>query len=583
MPNLNTKDNKIKETAIAILVPVLFLLYGLIRSSRGVDLQDTPYNYGNFLHLDTLDKMWYNSTFLANMLGGLFSHLPFGKTMLAMNIYCGIVKCIIPIMVYFFMTKTVGLSKWIGIVSELCALGLCWCTVSLLYNYLTYLLFTACVLLLYIGLTKDSKKFLFMAGLVLGLNVFVRLPNICEAMLILAVLYYGVIKKEERVRFFQKCGICIGGFLAAVVIMLIIAGPSGYIGSIMQMFASTKEATDYSSFGMIVSIVNGYLSSWFYFERVFVIIIPVFFIGMYLGDNKVLRYVISAVFSLVLLYWMGRNKLFTFDYTSFECVYQIAVLMLYFILITLIVVLFDATKSADDRLLSLLSVIMIVATPIGSNNGVYPILNNLFFVLPVFIREIIGYTKAKGFEFNKKHKITIKADMPLMVVLVLMAVLTIQSIICGGVYLFKDSFATAKIEGNAVLSGMHTNEENSAMLEEITDFYEGTGKESLLVYGDIPGMVYYLSAEPAISTSWPNLDSYVYDKFDSELNRLAEEGLKPVIMIDADSAIGRYLNGDLTSEEDILGPKENRLIMFIEDGGYQISYTNDRIIALLAK
>ena len=138
---MNIKNKERFEKIIAVIVPIIFLAFGLIKSAKGIDLTDSGYNYGNFKRPDTLDGMWYYSTYLSNVLGRLFTGLPLGNTMLGMNIYCGILKCIIPVMFYFFLTRTKKVNVSVAFFGELAALGLCWCPVALIYNYLTYLLF----------------------------------------------------------------------------------------------------------------------------------------------------------------------------------------------------------------------------------------------------------------------------------------------------------------------------------------------------------------------------------------------------------------------------------------------------------
>lgn len=81
---------------------------------------------------------------------------------------------------------------------EIIALGLCWCPSTILYNYLTYFLMTAGILLLYRGICRKQAACFVAAGICLGANVAVRMPNVVQAAFILAVWYGIVITDTAR-------------------------------------------------------------------------------------------------------------------------------------------------------------------------------------------------------------------------------------------------------------------------------------------------------------------------------------------------------------------------------------------------
>ena len=76
---------------------------------------------------------------------------------------------------------------WILFLGEIIAIGFCWIPAGILYNYLSYFFLTLGVLLLYRGLISEKDKLLFAAGVVLGLNVFVRIPNVTQMSFIVGV------------------------------------------------------------------------------------------------------------------------------------------------------------------------------------------------------------------------------------------------------------------------------------------------------------------------------------------------------------------------------------------------------------
>ena len=149
------------------IFPVLLTVYSLLLVNQGVTVTDTGYNYGNFIHFESLDGMWKFSTYLATAIGSFFTKLPFGSTMLGLNVYTGLVKASIALVTYFFCVKLFEMPKGVAFLAELVALGFCWCPTALLYNYVTYLLFTLGTLLLCLAVKTGKTRWYVLAGVCL--------------------------------------------------------------------------------------------------------------------------------------------------------------------------------------------------------------------------------------------------------------------------------------------------------------------------------------------------------------------------------------------------------------------------------
>ena len=82
--------------------------------------------------------------------------------------------------------------KWLVFLTQMIAIGLCWTPTTVLYHYLTYFFFQFAVLCLFQGITGDQKKrtgYFLAAGVLLGVNLAVRMPNVTHMLLIVAVWY----------------------------------------------------------------------------------------------------------------------------------------------------------------------------------------------------------------------------------------------------------------------------------------------------------------------------------------------------------------------------------------------------------
>lgn len=184
--------------------PILLLVYSLFLVNQGITVTDTGYNYGNFVNFDSLDVMWKFSTYLANVVGSLFTKLPLGETMIGLNIYTGLIKAFTSIIIYYICVYEFDMKSCLVFLSQLMALGYCWCPTALLYNYCTYLLFDLGAILICIAAKRNKFRYYLIAGICLGLNVMVRLPNLAEIALIFAVWYYSFVTKDNFIVFLKK-------------------------------------------------------------------------------------------------------------------------------------------------------------------------------------------------------------------------------------------------------------------------------------------------------------------------------------------------------------------------------------------
>ncbi len=267
---------------------VILAFYPLRHIGIGLDLWDTGYNYANFTYMGTehMDSMWLFSTYLSNVLGNLFTKLPGGGTLLGMNFYTGLLVSLLALLGYGFCTRALKIPGGIVFLGEMAAVSLCWCPTALLYNYLTYVLFLAAVILLYYGLSKEKRGLLAAAGVCLGANVLVRFSNLPEAAMIVAVWGYDFIcvRKERKERngeglrrgaFLRRTsahtGWCLLGYMAALLALLgyIAAryGLDAYAAGISRLFAMTDNATDYKAASMLMGVIRTYVENLYWLVR----------------------------------------------------------------------------------------------------------------------------------------------------------------------------------------------------------------------------------------------------------------------------------------------------------------------------
>lgn len=555
------------------LFPVVLAVYSLLLVNQGITVTDTGYNYGNFIHFESMDVMWKFSTYLATAIGSFFTRLPLGSTMLGLNIYTGLVKASIAILAYFFCIRIFEMPRGVVFLAELVALGFCWCPTALLYNYVTYFLFTLGVFLLCLAVKTEKTRWYVLAGVCLGCNVMVRLPNLAQTALILALWFLCFIQKQGIGELLRKTGYCVLGYLAGFgAIFLYICcryGLSAYVEGIRAILSMPGEASDYSLKAMIVGQLTEYRYNLKWILELAVVIGIGCVLFAFLRDRFVVwKRIAYVAMNLALFFVFYRNKVISFEYYDYIAIINIGVVFLMVaILVGIYVVLFGKEKY-ELRFLAACSVLIIGITPLGSNNRLFSAQNNLFVVAPfVFYCIYLLFAKAQK-QLQGKLRFCLE---PLRISLVLFAALVgLQGVLFGATFVFRDGIhgekRTEKVTEIPVLKGIYTQKSVADQLCALNDYLEEQHlkEQKAILYHNVPGLCFFLELSPAMSSTWPDLRSFATEKFRGELAEIAsgcEAGDRPIVIIGAGAVEDQ--------------PKLQMLRTFLEEWDYTEGFSNE--------
>lgn len=548
------------------MFPAILLLYPLLVVNQGLDVADSTYSLANFQYFGSMQGTWMVATFLANAAGWLFTRLPFGGTLLGMYVYTSLVQSATALMVYFGLRKRMPAP--LLFLGEFIALGLCWCPSTILYNYLTYLLMTAGLLFLYRGICERRPAFFVAAGICLGANVAVRMPNVVQAVFILAVWYGIVVTERPRPlmkRLAGTTGWCLLGYMIGFgvpfAVICVRYGAGAYPDMVRTMFAMTDQAADYKPTSMLTGMFADYGRGlyWFLFAAVCMAAGWFLFTALKKAEAKkedapchVGRWicvgVYAALFLILLRFYWGRG-MFTFRYYEhdYRSVYYPTVL---FLLVTIFVCaycLLGKRIGKEQKIFAALLLVQFFLTPLGSNNKLAPIINNLFLVAPftLWIAYHLCVSKTGGMHTEKKAVWSIPF-------VILTAFVLVQSVGFHANFAFQDGIwgepRDTKVELPEKAAGIYTNRENGALLEELALFMQEEhlqGRE-MITYGELPGLHYLFDMPPALSTAWPDLDSYRMAEYRRDMAALAERiaaGETPPVVV-VSSPVAAYLSDD---------------------------------------
>lgn len=532
MKLLDVKKQKLvpfmkKETGFNVLIniifPLLLLIYPLLNFNHGVDLTDTGYNLGTYEFFPIWQDNWVLAYFLANGMGYILTRLPFGNTLMGMNLYTSLLISGLVLMVYsYFKKKMPPVLLFVG---EMIAIGLCWCPTTILYNYLTYFLMTASIILLYQGVIKEKKVLLVLAGLILGVNVFTRFSNLTQMAFIMIVWYGGFLNKKSIKKILKDTALCLIGYLFGLLSMLgIIAffyGIQSYLSMIQRLLRLSSSTEGYSMSDMIFDVFKDYAAQteWIAVMAIGVIAGLVMF-QIYKGKYEIIKKIIYVGGMCVILRYFYGHRMFWLDYTTYGAIFSWTVIFIMIAAVTSVMVILNKRKEKQDKLLATIVLIIIFISPLGSNNRSYLIINNMFLIAPITLSFL--------FQLLREKQFPIKAMITMIV-----ALLFIQSVGFGCLFIFRDGSATekrdAKIENHDILNGMFTTIGNAKSIVQITEYIEknNLSDKKVILYGEIPGLAYYLNMIPAVSTAWVDLDSYSYETLQDDLSIIE---VKPIVI-----------------------------------------------------
>jgi hypothetical protein len=349
---------------------------------------------------------------------------------------------------------------------------------------------------------------------------------------------------------------------------------------ISSLFGMTDTATDYKPTSMITSMFGDYISYgvWLLAFVIYAVIGIIFFkmMAKILEKQMLIFKILYGIgFLVVLRFGYGRG-MFGLDFTDNFSMYKWLVVYLLGVIIFSIVAIISDKIDNTLKLWSVFVLVTIFITPLGSNNGLYPIINNLFVVAPISIILVLEICK----QFVNKLKGETQFVIKYMITSVMICFFVV-SLLYGINYVFHDYLGAGdkrvsiSLKSDSTANGLLTTSDKAETLEGLDDFlYENNLTEKdLITYGDIPALSYIFNMKPAIYTTWGDLDSNPIGGIEADLNRFDGENKNteelPIVILGTESI------KDLTDESALAYKKYILIEEFIADNNYTKVYENE--------
>jgi hypothetical protein len=412
---------------------------------------------------------------------------------------------------------------------------------------------------------------------------------------ILPLWYYWFKRRKEDnwgVNLIKRTLYCLGGYIIGFLVPIgyisIRYGITTYPNMVSSLFGMTESATDYKPTSMLSAMFGDYLNYgvWIFAFLIYIIAGVVFFeILNKIFQKKIfegeIHNKITAVFKtlyafgilVVLRFCYGRG-MFDFDYTEYFSMYKWLTVYLVFVIFLCIWTL--SSQSTDNylRLWSVFLLVTIFITPLGSNNGLYTIINNLFLVAPLSVLLIGEFYEKTVDKFHGDTRFVIKTVTNSFMICVF-----IVSLLFGINFVFHDKpeegskRVSISLKCDSPVNGILTTASKKEDLESLGDFICDSGliSKKLLTYGYIPALSYIFDMEPAIYTTWADLDSNPLSRLEDDLEGIQNDGSGeyPLIIFGSESV------DEQTDETKASYKKLKTIEDFMNKNNYVQVYEND--------
>lgn len=249
----------IKSKQISVITLLIILVVPIAILNQGIDFTDTgwmlTYFQNIFSHPESV-TFWFH-LYLTNIIGGIWN-LFFGNFGLISFKIAGVIIFWLSSYIVYLILKDIMHKNYIlvGI-----ALGLSFNFYEKItiihYNNLSFLFLLITILFIKKALVKDLRL-LFIAGFFIGLNTFIRIPNILSVLFIFPILYYLKNQNKETnivKSFFISFAGVITGILLVFGIMIILGHFNFFIQSVIDLFGVTgSNDSNYDKYKMIKKV-----------------------------------------------------------------------------------------------------------------------------------------------------------------------------------------------------------------------------------------------------------------------------------------------------------------------------------------
>lgn len=482
------------EWAFLILFLGSLFVYKAIIGLQGFDMCDEGWLLSAYQQIfnDPTTCSYHFLYYNALPIGGLWNMLFGSLGIYGFRILAALSSVAIAYVVYLLLRKDVN--RW-SIFAGIWVFNLGYVMVFH-HNWLTALLVAIAALFLYKGLKTSNGWWMFLAGVVVGINIFTRIPNVSMLALSLVFIPYYLYTKDVRSTF-KLLGMAIVGVVIGIgcelAMMHSLDHLTIFIDNLSSGFSAASASDSSHNLSRVVSIYfDNYLKV--FTKLLLILSYPTFiyFVTKYVNNKKHqhVAFGVSAILYIILI-WSRIDHVVYAIYGLSYFVYGIYVY-----------------KHAQDKnkvYLITIATIILFFLPFGSDYGIGNMgVNCIWIAAPLTIQLI--------YDLLEEHKGSVAYSDTWGLVYVCLFALVSMTLYETSLYCYFDSGSRLKKTSRpstAALATTYTTQLKTAQVDTLMVHLKPliNKNDYLLCYQHVPMMNYLTETRPYLGTSWP----WVYD------------------------------------------------------------------------
>lgn len=556
------------EKIVKIVLIISILIWPIFFLGKGIDFTDTGYIAAKYQYFfQDPSSISGARTFVSDFLGAIiFSLVPFAQ-MMVLSIAYWLAYVAIAWLIYdMFKDFVPQILLLVGILG--CSLLTRVLVVIINYNTFSILLLCVALWFLYRAFKTGKTGFLLASGVICGVNTFTRLPNILFVLVLVAIVWMGIQKKDTVRKVCKDVFAFAAGVIVALCILAAAAVAVFGVDFIFSEFSMIQNAgVQQGSAHNIMSMAVGF------FEDIKAGIVN---IGLFGWPLFMVWAIEAVVFSLckihmkrfaplIIVINMGISIFWAFRLATGLYFNSLIIMVIVFSIVCSVAgAIFFRKRNIALSTMAVVNLVICCVFPLGTSNGMLNF--TLFLYLPVVMLICLlycfGAEYLKWLEKEQKEqtsKFTFAArPVHLFTVFLMALVFLLGANRLPEVY--RDDpvqFLNTPINSEAY-AGMQTSSKRAVLINSIITNLEPYSDKELLTFGSFTIGTLITEMKPFFTTTWPDLDSFGYLKFKDQLERKRQQGILPVILI------GQFEGAEYRSQD-----KYDELMNFIRNNNYE--------------
>jgi len=483
------------------------LLYPLLSMLQGVDVTDTGFSVAHYaLFLDHFDAISASSSlWLTTLLGALWENTVGVHFGLIAHRFLFVLLTYINALLAYLLLRRHFRSEFIFIGIFLAIAYQSMSHVTYDYNLATSTFYLLALYSLYNGLTENNKFYIFIAGIIIGSNIFVRIPNIIGIGLYLLILIHSTYKTPFNIKdFFYKSIVFFAGVLTGVIIILALMHQLGHLDHFISICKSLIDVLLHGGGKDThsgASLLSRYIGDFkdaaekTVFTSVYIGIFVIFISYTERENRTWLSYLLSFLFLSYGFYVLVTK--------THEVIYYLFGLLLS----TLLILLYNTSKRGNTALfhLTLFSIIYLCIGFIGSNTGIY----NAKYTLSLPAGLAVGYVLSTSHAFQKHiagFSFNLSEKYERMIKYSIISSLITAAMLYSFMYPYRDAPKSSLVHPieHSRLGGIYTTAARAQSLQQVItqiELYSKKG-DTILCYDSIPLLYYVTGTIPYLPRTW---------------------------------------------------------------------------------